>query len=481
MPNIIRTGGGGAAPEIFNFPLTISPTQPTPISAGHLWVEHAAATDFSNIVLDDAVKVSYTNGYLMLIVDDTNNGTDTFAQPKNVGGTKIPFTSYRDTGNDTTLPWQVGSVNKGGTIADIKRKYPLVYSRLNNVLDMETAKVWDGTQWVLICQPGSYLAVGVSGLGNQPPLTYNRANTLFTLHSSVPSFPSTAFPQVVKWSHDGNYVFYGLSDTPYLIGYKRTGDTFTLLTITAHRNWPVMDLSFSPDDNYLAACSTYSASGVDIYKKQSNGNWLYLTTTVSALGTGQYFDGIDWSPDGNQLVGYGAHISTPCLYRFKRSGDTFTKLADPTTTPHSTISSARYSPDGQFILINSYSNFMELYRVVSDTQLDMVQLISPFYGRGDSHSIFFLSANTALVVMQYGLQFVTISELGITIGSQITSIASSNVPNQVAMSLDKKIIAAGYSASPYLKLFSFDGSTVTQLTNPTTMPVYGLTALDLLN
>jgi len=84
----------------------------------------------------------------------------------------------------------------------------------------------------------------------------------------------------VTFSDDGDYMVVTHKTTPYLLIYKRSGDTFTKLpnpsSLPASTGWYP---SFSPDGTYLAV----------------------------------------------------AHSSSPYITIYKRSGDVFTKLADPST------------------------------------------------------------------------------------------------------------------------------------------------------
>lgn len=464
--------GGGSAIEVFNFKLFIQPesTPPTAEKAGDLWVHHALATDFTNIVLDDAVKVSYTNGSLMLIVDDTNNGSDNITQTKNCSGTKIPFTSHRDTANDTVLPWQAGSLNKSGNIIDIKRKYPLVYSRLNDVLDLETASIWDGTQWVLLCQQGSYLAVGTTGAPYSN--LYNRAGSNLTLHSAIPSFPS-AQVNAVKNSLNGIDTFYGLNASPWLVNVQRSGDTPAIVALTVHTSAIVNDISISKSGVYAVVVHTHA---IDVYKK-SSGTWTYLSTILTdATNT---FYGCDWRPDDSEIT--VTKSVTPFALRMKRTGDAFAQLANPTTLPTAACYKCKYSPDGKFVAFRTGASPCILcYKITSDTVWDKIAnpatlpavTGNPFTGLcfSTQYLITSDSGNSRLLFYTYtdsGLVYVTSFSLAQAL--------------PLALSLDGTKLGVGLGTSPWFAWYSLSGTALTPLTNPTTMPTSQVYTLDFIN
>jgi len=470
---IINTaqGGGGSSLEVFNFPISVQTAEPTPIATGHVWVVHDGPVDFNNIVLDDAVKVDYSNGYLMLIVDDTNNGQDTITQLKKIGSAKVPFTSRRDTNNDTVLPWQVGSLNKGGNIIDIKRKYPRVYSRLNDVLDMETAYVWDGTQWVMVSQKGSYLAVAAYD-ATIPGFLYNRVGESLLLHSGLPDF-SEYYSNCVKFSPDGQYVFYGLNNGNRLIGYRRYGDSFVKLS-GLYQPSTVSDISFSPDSNFLAVAGNF---GLSVYKKQADGTYSPLTNLRSDSNHSYY--GCDWSPDGNYVILTGT--VSPYMWRFKRTGDTFVNLANPSTLPTDDCFRVKYSPDGQFVAARTNAgNHLCLYHIVSDTQWDYVSNSDTnVYPVPVVSNIVFAPSGYLITNSSGSIFFFTYSATGLILVKQLSM--STSYMQSVAMSIDGTKLAVCFSTSPYLRWYALNDTILTELSAPDTLPTAYIKDLDFMN
>ena len=60
---------------------------------------------------------------------------------------------------------------------------------------------------------------------------------------------------------------------------------------------------------------------------------------------------VSWSPDGNYVAFSSLTASGTGLYIFKRSGNTFTKLADPPVPPGVNCWYLQWSPDGQYFAI----------------------------------------------------------------------------------------------------------------------------------
>lgn len=84
-------------------------------------------------------------------------------------------------------------------------KNPRIYSRINGVVDMETAYRWNGSSWQYLSQKGHYVITNGQ--------IWNRIGDNLSLHSSQSGF--TPF----DISKDGTYI---ITTEGYLI--KRTGD-----------------------------------------------------------------------------------------------------------------------------------------------------------------------------------------------------------------------------------------------------------------
>jgi hypothetical protein len=473
--------GGSSAVEVFGFHLYGKSDNPTNPVAGDIWIKAHDISEFTNVVLDDAVRLTYTNQYLMLVVDDTNNGSDTITQPKkSASGAKVTFTSVRDTANDSTLPWQVSNINKSGNIFDIKRKYPLVYSRLNDVLDMETAYVYDGSAWQMISQNGSYLLQGCSSAAYTN--AFNRIDTTLSLHSN---FPIKAYCCGITHSYEDIFMAHLDQATPKLTGCRRSGDTFTSLDIASAlpsniNLQRVGSIAISHDGNYLAVgCLWYSSQyfvGVIILQKQSDKSWKYVDYIYCYSGQsawdGENVPSVDWSPDDSHLAYVALCESNSCyLCYYKRTDDySFTC----TWKDNSRIyQQCTFSPDGKHLLATTTErdNYIINFNILSDTALSGKAF--PSLGSqlpASLKPIFFPNTNTFLASNSNSMPVIyKIMDDG-TI-CQVSYFETGNKILCVAVSFDGKYAAFGFGTPPYIALYSFstDGQyTSTQLPAPPT-------------
>jgi len=455
----------GSTTEIFNFPLTISETEPTPLATGHIWVDHADVSDFTNVVLDDSARVSYTNGYLMLIVDDTNNGEDNITQPKKVSGQSVTFESHRYSQNSDTLSWQVGNYNKAGTISDIKRKYPVVYSRLDDVLNIETAYVWNGSAWVMISQQGSYLAVASYG---SPYITiYNHSGDTFPSTTTPSAFP-TGVGRGCAFSSDGTYLAVAHDISPYILIYKRSGDTFTKLADPATLpTGNALGCAFSADGTYLAVAHGNTSPWLTIYKRSEDTFTKLSDPATLPTGASQ---GCAFSSDGTYLA--VAHDISPYILIYKRSGDTFTKLSDPLTLPTDEGYGCAFSPDDTYLAVAHYgSPCITIYKRSGDT---FTKLTDPAtLPTGASQGCAFSSDGTYLAVATYFSPFILIYKRS---GDTFTKLADpATLPTGsgygCAFSFDNTYLAVAHVYSPYIMIYKRSGDTFTKLSNPATLPI----------
>jgi len=453
----------GSTAEIFNFPLTISETEPTPLATGHIWVDHADVSDFTNVVLDDSARVSYTNGYLMLIVDDTNNGEDNITQPKKVSGQSMTFASHRYSQNSDTLSWQTGDYSKAGTIIDIKRKYPVVYSRLSDVLNIETAYIWNGSAWTMISQQGSYLAVA------------HITNPYITIYNhSGDTFPSTTTPSTLPagngygcaFSTDGIYLAIAHSNSPYITICKRNGDTFTKLADPAALPTSGANgCAFSTDGAYLAVAHD-SSPYITIYKRSGDTFTKLSNPATLPAGVGE---GCAFSNDGIYLA--VAHYTSPYITIYKRSGDTFTKLADPATLPANAGLGCAFSNDGIYLAVaHITSPYITIYKRSGDT---FTKLSNPAtLPTGTGYGCAFSTDGTYLAVAHLSSPYITIYKRS---GDTFTKLSDpATLPTGTgegcAFSADNTYLAVAHDSSPYITIYKRSGDTFTKLSNPATLP-----------
>jgi|GEM_PF-678621 len=225
--------------------------------------------------------------------------------------------------------------------------------------------------------------------------------------------------------------------------------------------------AFSHDGNYFAAGTNETGGGstyLYIYKR-SGDNFTKLANPVT-LPTGVVFD-VDFSPDGTYLaVGSGV---TPFLLIYKRSGDTFTKLANPTLPP-SQVNVTRFSPDGQYLAVgNNASPSLRIYKRSGDT---FTLLAIPTWaggtsllGMGWSSDGAYLSigatASPFLFIYKHSGDTFTL------LPAQTTPNASATAGDNPAFSPDGKYLSMTVDSAtpPVVVVYKRSGDTFTKLSN----------------
>jgi hypothetical protein len=136
------------------------------------------------------------------------------------------------------------------------------------------------------------------------------------------------------WSADGTYVGFTMNDNnPRYAIYKRSGDTFTLLSspLSVGGTAAGRGLEFSPDGGYaLLACN--ETASLRFYTKDSGADtWTHISGQDKDLGSTffQENDCCTWSKDGTYV--YAISGTSPFLYVYERSGDTFSLVSGTPT------------------------------------------------------------------------------------------------------------------------------------------------------
>jgi hypothetical protein len=208
---------------------------------------------------------------------------------------------------------------------------------------------------------------------------------------------------LVKYSPSGQYLAVAQSASPYLLVYKKTGDSYAKLTLGTLPAGPVNAIAWSADETQLAVAhntspfiTIYNRSG-DTFTKRTN------PSSLPSASTGA--NAVAFSPDGTLLAvgldqtprfevynvsaltkvttpSYASTLGAPCMFSpegthlyfgggsaiFKYSGGTFTQLSSPFDTAPGSGQSARYSSDGNYLYIaNTTSPRIYAYSRSGDT------------------------------------------------------------------------------------------------------------------
>lgn len=141
---------------------------------------------------------------------------------------------------------------------------------------------------------GWYLVGGTQAGTPSPALTiWKQDDTSFTNINQPSTQPTGDEGYTIDFSPDGTYLAVGaFSFTPYLTLYKRTGDSFDVISAPTISQ-KVKQVAFSPDGEHLAVTQAVS---VLIYKR--TGDTFSLIDTIAGVAA----DCLAYSPNGNMLI-----------------------------------------------------------------------------------------------------------------------------------------------------------------------------------
>jgi len=272
-------------------------------------------------------------------------------------------------------------------------------------------------------------------------------------------------------SPDGNYLAVGITASPFLAIYKRSGEAFVRLpnptTLPPSR---VLGLSWSPDSTYLSAQHN-SSPFVSFYKR--TGDTLAKLANPATLPASMDYGANAFSPDG-ALVVVRASSSGYTTYLYARTGDTLTFAQSLGTAGYAL--SAAWSPDGSYLAIGSSGSSynLEIFKRVGNT-LTRIALFTALstapHGlawSGDG-SVLYMAGTAAPYLFTYrriGDAFASESSL-----VDVAPVSAASWPSPCAVSADGGYLALTLTASPFLLLYKIgDNGALTRLPNPAAPP-----------
>ena len=215
--NAYIEGTGKTESDVLNFPLSIQDTQPTAVRNGHIWVKSSTlATQITSATIVESLNAGAANNSLQFVVGETSTSyllLRNSAKRLTNGGNNINTTSTQSNGGNQD--WLVTSISN---LIEYKLNRPMVYSKINNVLDVETAYMWNGSSWVLLSQKGHYVVIiGQSGID-----VYNKTGDTLTAGQLINQSATFEISTTHIISKDGRIIVQGKNV------YKRNGDNYSL-------------------------------------------------------------------------------------------------------------------------------------------------------------------------------------------------------------------------------------------------------------
>ena len=317
------------------------------------------------------------------------------------------------------------------------------------------------------------------------------------------------------------YLAVGSSVSPYLIIYKRNGDTYTKITDPASMP-PTGVTGVAWNGSTHLACLHSNYPYVTVYKRAGDTftKLADFTTNVGAATTGRVR--FDQPPDFGLSTRMAFNYSVPPYFKtFAISGDTFSMNADPASPPNSaTTISGILLADMNFInssfgtylaiasggifiytvanppvkITQSMTTFSTVRAVAEDSGYDQVWYsagsTSYFYDIGSGPT--FTAATPATLATSvsrgalerdtYGMGYYF---NGGTVAPYFRAFFGPYSYNQFAVSEDtpsavtgisvtnqaNPTVACAHANSPYVSIYNFDGSTtMVKISNPAVLP-----------
>ncbi len=220
-------------------------------------------------------------------------------------------------------------------------------------------------------------------------------------------------------------------------------------------------VAFSPDDTYMAI----GENNLKIYKKIDD---VYIKI-AEPIATNPYVNCLHFSNDGLYLVATSTNGSK--LYIYKRNGDTFTQLPDPSTMPAQS-GNVEFSPDSNHLAVvySSTSPYGNIYKISEDTFMPITFSMSStvnycvdYSPNGKYMAVGTTATGYVHVYLRDGDTYTKLANLSPTPASAVKGVDFSS---------DGKYLCCVHDTSPYLTIYSIDNvnNIFTKLANPSVLP-----------
>lgn len=262
---------------------------------------------------------------------------------------------------------------------------------------------------------GTYLAVG-SG-STEKIMLYKRTGDTFAKLPALAALPSSGNP-APKFSPDGVYLASNCTFDVGVYFYKRTGDTFTKLPDPAAAGVQTVCVEWNRDGSLVALGGGSTTAGVIVYRRTGDG-FAKLAATAPAMP--QFSNNMAFSPISDLLV--SGHQDAPYIAVSSITGTVHTKHADPTDLPTGTPGAIVFNRTGSFCFVGVFGNII----------------------------IYSVSGNTLTKAADFPLTNYTINDL--------------------QFNYDGSVLSVGLSGTnPQIRHYSVNGSTLTPISAPPSLP-----------
>ncbi|MFS2159174.1 hypothetical protein ACCD10_17720 [Pseudomonas sp. Pseusp122] len=248
----------------------------------------------------------------------------------------------------------IGGVDSSSGVARLE-PYKIVSGVATKLATIITTST--GYPYLSFSADGVYLAVAYGA--TSPYLeVYKRSGDSFT-KLTLPAL--TQGGNSCTFSDDGVYLGITYNVSPYFAAYKRTGDTFTKLTTpVVGATALVGQMAVSADGVYWAISTGVSGPNLAVVKR--TGDAFAVVTQV--VGVNGAFSAMSMSKDGSYLACIVPN--NPVAFIYKRSGDAFVYQQQVNNVNGTNAMSVMFSPDGKYLYSGDSAGFY-VYRNVGET------------------------------------------------------------------------------------------------------------------
>jgi len=288
-----------------------------------------------------------------------------------------------------------------------------------------------------------------------PPIDYKDVSGL--------TIPSAQAGKGLAYSLDGMYMAVTTgTNSPYLYIYKRVSEGVFIKLDNPTELPPsgTNGVALSPDGTYLVVTHNTSPF-ITMYKRSGD-----TFTKLAISGTPSTAYGCEFSSDGVYLS--VAHANSPYITIYKRSGDTFTKLSNPSILPNGAALGCSFSADGIYLSVASNTSpFITMYKRSGDT---FTKLADPSILPDGSAKDCSFSADGVYLAVAHDVGVVTVykrsGDTFTKLDFPVAWVATTPYPYACAFSPDGNYLAiGGQNISPTFLMFKRDGDTFSPLTS----------------
>lgn len=224
-------------------------------------------------------------------------------------------------------------------------------------------------------------------------------------------------------------------------------------------------LEFSPGAQYMViACN----SDPKLYFYKRTGDNFTKLADPAVVPAGPAGGGARFSPDGNFVA--VTHTSGGFLSIYSRSGDTFTKITNPATVIATNGTAVAWNSNGDYLAAAGFGQEPFVYKRTGSSfdKIGFPSTALPIYAK----AMAFSPISDLLVCGHNGSPYISVSSIAAEVHTRHSdpAVPPTSTVNAVAFNHDGTLVAVGTNGAPYFALYSVSGTTLTKLANPSIMP-----------